>query len=404
MKIAIIGGGASGLIAAITAAKNGADVTVFERNDRVGKKLLSTGNGRCNITNDEVLAENENGALSHYFGEDTEFAKPALKAFDNEALLGFFGSLGVLFRNEGGKYYPYSETASTVLYILRGYADRCGVKTVCGSMITSAVKKNGGFIVADTFFDRIIIACGGKSSPHLGADGSGYDLARSFGHKISPLTPAITQIKANSDIPRRLKGIKCDARLTAIKHGKAVRSESGQLLFTDYGLSGPPAFSLSVCADEQTIIELDLCSDHSFGELTDNIKKIINNPYKPDLQAGELLMPMLNRRVGQEIVRYAKIPLSMPTRDLNDRQIKAVANAMKKLCMPCGGVKGFQNAQVTLGGVKTREIDSKTMGSKLCKGLYICGEALDITGDCGGYNLQWAFSSGVAAGKAAAEC
>lgn len=404
IKIAVIGGGASGMAAAIAAARAGASVRVFERLGRVGKKLLSTGNGRCNITNENAEQTDESGRLIHYFGTDSDFATPALSAFDHKALLGFFGALGVLFRNEDGKYYPYSETASTVLDVLRAYCARIGVEITENSMVERIDRQNGAFVIDSRRFDRVIVACGGKSSPHCGTDGAGYALLCAFGHRLSKLYPAITQIKTDSVYPRRLKGIKCDAVLTAVKNGKAVRRERGQLLFTDYGLSGPPAFQISSCIDESTQAELDLCPDFSFEFICDNIRTVIGNPYKDGLRAGELLLPMINRRVGQEIIRYCGIPQDASVSSLSERQIKSIAGALKKFRMRLTGVKGFQNAQVTAGGILTCDFDSRTMQSTLCKGLFACGEILDITGDCGGYNLQWAFSSGFAAGKAAAEC
>ena len=181
MKIAIIGGGASGMTAALTARESGASVTIFERMDRVGKKLLSTGNGRCNITNKNVLEEKD-GNLIHYYSDQPDFPRYALYNFNHLALLNEFSKLGVLFRCEDGKYYPYSETASTILDVMRLRCERVGVKTICGAKIEQISKNSMGFDVCGEKFDRVIVAVGGSSSPHLGTDGSGYELLEMFGH------------------------------------------------------------------------------------------------------------------------------------------------------------------------------------------------------------------------------
>lgn len=404
-KIAVIGGGASGMMSAITACRFGSDVTIFERNARVGKKLLSTGNGRCNITNSEVLKKDENGALLHYYGEDKHFADYALTKFDNNALLDFFGSLGVLFRSETGKYYPYSETASTILDIMRLYCEKLGIKIVAETDVTEISESKNGFIVLGEHFDKVIVSCGGMSSPHLGTDGSGYKLLSKFNHTRTKLSPAITQIKTDNKLVKQLKGIKCNATVTAFSGKTALRQEYGQVLFCDYGLSGPPIFQLSSCFDENENnkrIEIDFTPEFSFDEIYENLNKIKSNPFMKDLTAGAFLMPILPRKVGEIIIKYCEIPLTAPVEKLTNSDLKKIANAIKHFSLSVLGTKGFTNAQVTAGGIKTKDFDKSTMQSKLKSGLYAVGEVLDVTGDCGGYNLQWAFSSGYVAGVSAA--
>ena len=402
-KIAIIGGGASGMMAGITAKKLGADVTIFERNSRVGKKLLSTGNGRCNITNENVLERDSEGNLLHYFSQDIKFCEFALNEFDDKSLLDFFGELGVLFRCENGKYYPYSETASTILDVMRLYCEKLGVEVVADSDVKDITEKNG-FNILGRKFDKVIIACGGMSSPHLGTDGSGYNLLLSFGHKRTKLCPAITQVKTDNKFTKQLKGIKCNADVTAFCGKKAIRKEYGQVLFTDYGLSGPPVFQISSCFDENAAdmsIELDFMPEFSFTEVLDNLNKIKTNAFMNNFTADSFLMPMFSKKIGQIIMKYCDIPLSTEVSTFNPHTLKKIADAIKHFRLEVSGTKGFTNAQVTKGGIVVEDFNNRTMESKLKKGLYACGEVLDVTGDCGGYNLQWAFSSGYIAGRSA---
>ena len=404
VKIAIIGGGASGMMAAISARRKGGTVTIFERNSRVGKKLLSTGNGRCNITNVDAISKDENGDLCHYYGEDKAFAFYALRHFDNNALLDFFGELGVLFRCEDGKYYPYSETASTVLDILRLYCEKLGIRVVSEADIKEICEDKQGFEILGEHFDKAIVACGGMSSPHLGTDGSGYKLLSKFNHKRTKLSPAITQIKTENKLIKQLKGIKCNSTVTAFGEKNALRKEYGQVLFCDYGLSGPPIFQLSSCFDENESgkrVEIDFTPEFSFNEVYENLNKIKSNPFMNDFTAQSFLMPMFPRKVGEIIIKYCDIPLNAPVDKFKNSDLKKIANAIKHFSLAVLGTKGFTNAQVTAGGIMTADFDCRTMQSKLKKGLYACGEVLDVTGDCGGYNLQWAFSSGYLAGVSA---
>lgn len=393
------------MMAAVSAARMGADVTIYEKNDRVGKKLLSTGNGRCNITNDGILETDEKGRLIHYYGQNRKFCEYALKEFDNNALLGFFNELGVLFRNENGKYFPYSETASTILDVLRFYCERLGIKLISSSKINEITDKKDFFVISDARYDKVIIACGGASCPHLGTDGSGYSLLEGFSHTRTELTPAITQIKTDNKYTKQLKGIKCNAEVSVFKGKKALRREYGQVLFADYGLSGPPIFQLSSCLsgnDSDMTVELDFMPEFSFSQVCDNLIRIKTNPYSDRLTAEGLLLPMLNKKVGQIIIKDCGISLSQPVSEINISQLKSIADRIKHFRLKALGTKGFANAQVTSGGIDTNEFDERTMQSKLKHGLYACGEVLDITGDCGGYNLQWAFASGYIAGRSAA--
>ena len=393
--IAIIGGGASGLMAAVAAKNEDTNVTVFERTKRVGKKILATGNGRCNMTNTGAGSKN-------YHGKDPSFVNGAIKRFWVNETLELFSELGILWKEEErGKVYPYSDTASAVLDVLRRRVERTGTEVRCDLDVRSIEKKNGKFIVrtysgTEDKFDKVIIAAGGKAAPDLGSNGSGYGLLKSFGHKITALRPSLVQIKTDTDIVKKLKGIKIDANVTIGRN-----SSRGELLFTDYGLSGPPIFELTSRLDGDKTIEIDMMPDHT----SDDVLNIIYErmAYLYDVPLEEFFTGMLNKRVGQALLKSVGVaPLSRESSSLTEAEAKKIVSAIKGWRFNITGTMSWNNAQVTKGGAETAGFDSATMESKLIKGLYACGEVLDIDGDCGGYNLQWAWSSGYIAGKNAA--
>lgn len=405
-NIAIIGGGASGLFAAITALSSGTEfsVTIFEKLSRVGKKLLATGNGRCNITNENCLAFKKN-ALLHYHGENPAFASFALKKFTKDDLIDFFSQNGLILRKEDDKYYPFSEQAGTVLDFLRLKCEILGAKIITDTKIEKIKKAKDKFLINNCKFDKVIVACGGKSSPHLGSDGSGYKLLEHFSHKTTRLYPAITQIKTETEFVKQLKGIKADALCQIYVNNNPIRAEFGQVLFADYGLSGPPIFQLSGIAaknyDKNCTISLDFMNNKSVSYVKNLIYTVLGNPFTYPLSTENLLSMILNKRLGQVIIKYCGFKLNKDAYELSDEDITLIASAVKNFKLKVTGVSGFQNAQVTAGGVKTIDFNEQTMESKLVKNLYACGEILDIDGDCGGYNLQWAFSSAYLAAKSA---
>lgn len=406
-RIAIIGGGPAGMMAAITARETDTNclVTLFERLDRVGKKLLATGNGRCNLTNQNALQTVEKDGLFlpvHYHGKHPDFALPALKSFPPEQLLEFFDRLGMPSRLEGAQYYPYSESAGTVLDLLRFY---CETKQIKMNVSTTILKINRQFEINGQHFDRCIVTAGGKASPHLGSDGSGYGLLEQFGHKCSPLYPAITQIKTDTQWVRQLKGIKCDAAVSIFLDGRLYQTQTGQLLFAEYGLSGPPVFQMaravSTHPDKRAQIQIDFMPEYTVQQLHTRIRSVIAQPFTQPLRLELLLAPLLHKRIGQVLIKSCGLSLQMPATDLTDKQITQIAQAIKAFTLTATGVNGFSNAQVTAGGIQTDSFDPATMQSKLQAGLFAAGEILDIDGDCGGFNLQWAFSSGRLAGRSA---
>ncbi len=394
------------MMAAITACQYDCEVTIFEKNSRVGKKILSTGNGRCNITNDHVLEKDTDGNLLHYHGDDPSFPLFSLQEFSHKSLLDFFENLGVLFRCEEGKYYPYSETAATILDVLRFYCEKCNVTFATDAEIDEITEDKGRFVVGKQLFDKVIVACGGMSSPHFGSDGSGYALLCKFGHQKTKLSPAITQITTENKYTRPLKGIKCNANVTAFSGKTMLREEYGQVLFAEYGVSGPPIFQLSSyfrdASTSDMRIEMDFFPEYTFGEVCNTLFKIQSNSFMDDLTAENFLVPMLHKKIGQIIIKSCDLPLSLAVDMIPPHTIKKIANTLKHFPLRVSGTKSFANAQVTLGGIKSKDFSPLTMESKLKRGIYACGEILDVTGDCGGYNLQWAFSSGFIAGRSAA--
>ena len=396
MTIAVIGGGASGLAAAIAASDSGAQVTVYEREKRCGRKILATGNGRCNMTN-------INAGLKNYHGIEPGFIKGVMKRFWVNETIEFFEELGIVTKVEdNGKVYPNSDQASAVLDVLRIRCETNGVNTVTGFEVSEIRKVKNRFQIKsyngeNAWADKVIIATGGKAAPDLGSKGAGYSILKSFGHRITELRPSLVQMRTEGNTAGKLKGIKFTG---TAKMGKY--EEKGEILFTDYGLSGPPIFSLSSKYENQKEIELDLMSAYNEEELIDMLYMRVSR--NPDIALESFFVGMLNKRIGQVLLKELEIaPLSRKACTLSEKEIKACAAAIKSWKFPISGTLSWNNAQVTKGGAMTEDFNPTTMESRMTKGLYAVGEVLDIDGDCGGYNLQWAWSSGIIAGQSAAK-
>jgi predicted Rossmann fold flavoprotein len=395
MLIGIIGGGASGMTAALAAAKPGNEVLLFERQARVGRKLLATGNGRCNLTN-------LNTSVSGYHGDDPEFCHAALSAFCVEKTLQWFRDLGLYtVAEESGRVYPYSDQANSVVDVLRFGLQKENIKLLTGFEVTRVRKDAEGFLVEskDEKYrcDRLIIACGGLAGTKLGGSMSGYQLLRSFGHRVTKLRPALVQVKSSWGGCVSLKGVRTNCH-AAIYHDDSLHSESiGELQFTEYGLSGPVMFEISrdVCQKSgKWTCKLDFMPQTSQEELTAELQRRTHR----DLPAEELLTGILHNRLGRVLLKAAGVSGQMTVSDLTEGQIWEICAKIKAFEVPLTETLGMDSAQVTAGGIVTADFNPETMESRLVPGLYACGEVLDIDGDCGGYNLQWAWSSGMAAG------
>lgn len=400
--IAVIGGGAAGLAAAITALRGGTTVLVAEKEARIGKKLLATGNGRCNFTNLYTTKD-------RYHGTDPGFTVYANEKFSPENNMAFFRSLGVMTKVEDeGKAFPLSLQAAAVLDMLRLEVETRGADLRTGLRITSVKKENGGFLLCsaeETFYaKKVIVAAGGMASPELGGCRFGYDLLGKSGHSCSELAPALVKIKTDNRLTNGLKGIKVEGKISLCRHGEIVGSEEGEILFTEFGVSGPPVLQLSrlLCFEkpEAFTVVIDLLPEFSEEELKNLLKE--RRTLLTEATLDFFVNGLVQKKVGQMLIKEALgCKLSRSIEGLTDDELFAVARILKGFSLPVWGVLGWKQAQVTAGGILTKDFDEKTMESKLVPGLYAAGEVLDIDGDCGGFNLQWAWASGRLAAESA---
>ena len=399
MIVGIIGGGASGMAAALAASENlNVQVVLMERQARVGRKLQATGNGRCNLSN--IHAEQ-----SAYHGQEPSFVSCALSQFDPEMTLSWFAKLGLYTVQEStGKVYPYSDQANSVVDVLRLNLERPNIELRTAFEVEKIKKDADGFWVSSREesirCDALIVACGGLAGSKLGGTMSGYKLLGKLGHKSTKLRPALVQIKSDWGGLAGLKGVRAQCKAEILHNEQLFAQSKGEVQFTEYGLSGPVIFEISrdVCAEPgRWLCRLDLLPDWSVSSLeAELIRRTTTN-----LPAQELLTGILHNRLGRVIAHSAGVNLNGACMDLTNTQIQAVCQAVKGFEINLTEPMGMDSAQVTAGGVLTNQFNPKTMESLLVPGLYACGEVLDIDGDCGGYNLQWAWSSGRLAGLSA---
>ncbi len=406
--IAVIGGGASGMMAALSAAKAspGLRIAVTERLNRVGKKLMATGNGRCNLTNTAASERDYHGSVS--------FMRPAMTAFPPEAVMNRFMELGVYPRvEEDGKVYPMSDQASSVLDALRLSMEECSIEEICDFEAVSLTRAKEGYRLTakdgrQLIARRIICAAGGLAAPSLGGSASGYRLLESCGHELTPRFPALVQLKTNPDYTRPLKGTKYAGKIDLMIDERIVRTETGEILFTEYGLSGIAVMQLSRIASEALNAKrprrvsarlhlLPMSTEQAVSLLTQRRELLSRRPLE------NFLTGLVNKRAGQMLIKWSTgLALSEPSSALTDEHLAALASMLTGWTLEITGTQGFDQAQVTAGGVDTRDVNPDTMESLLADGLYITGEILDIDGDCGGFNLQWAWASGMLAGESCA--
>ena len=396
MIVGIVGGGASGMAAALAAAENpGAQVLLFERQARLGRKLQTTGNGRCNLTN---LHAAEGG----YHGDDASFANYALEAFGPDRTLQWFRGLGLFtVAEDSGRVYPYSDQANSVVDVLRFALERPNIRVLTGFEVTKVRRTGKCFSVEsgeESFLcDRLIIACGGLAGTKIGGSMAGYKLLGKLGHHSTRLRPALVQLKSSWGGVTGLKGVRANCHAQILCDGALHAQSSGELQFTEYGLSGPVIFEISRDACQKKgswLCRLDFLPDVSEETLMKELLRRQNT----DLPVEELLTGILHNRLGRVLAKAAGISGSGKIADLRREELASACAVVKKFDIPLTEPMGMDSAQVTAGGILTGEFDPMTMESKLIPGLYACGEVLDIDGDCGGYNLQWAWSSGRLAG------
>lgn len=394
MKVAIIGGGASGLCCAIEAAKGKNDVTIFEAKDRVGKKILATGNGRCNMLNAFAKCDD-------YSSPD--FVRAILSTCGANEVRHFFEDLGLYTRqDEEGRTYPLSNQASSVLDVLRLECERTGVKIICGKEITNITRKGNAFFVDNEAFDKVVIACGSKASFK---NFTGYELVKNVGHTVTKLMPGLTKLTVKDNTyTKQLKGIRHKVLLSLYIDSKKVSEEKGELLFTDYGLSGIAVMQLSSLiarhfkkSKELPKINCDFVPDMNFDEVYKKIIKIINHSEK--MKCENLLTGFMPKKLGEVVVKSAAVPLTKAIGELKESEIRKIVSLSKKFTFEIASLRAFDEAQIVCGGALLKEFDSLSLQSLKHKGLYACGEILDVDGPCGGYNLLWAFASGISVGR-----
>jgi len=395
----IIGGGASGMISAIIAASLGKQVLVLEQKAKLCKKIYATGNGKCNFTN-------RDWELSCFRGRNPELAKPVLDAFSLEETLKFFHGIGVYPKERNGYFYPGSEQAASVAECLSREAERLQVNCITGCKVQRVAKGKDGLFCAGTeqgtfYGKKLVLATGGMASPAHGSDGSGYPFAKGFGHSVIPPLPAIVQLKAEGKFFKTLAGVRTEGRIT-LYAGDETYSEEGELLFAAYGISGIPVMqvsryaSLALSRKEKVTAKLDLFPLLSEEDLKDEITRRFRRDSKSS--AEEVLAGLCNHKLNYVILMLCGIEPTANAQSLSVKDAANVAKKIKQFIVTITDTNGFEQAQACAGGVPLTELN-ETMESKLVPGLYITGELADIDGTCGGYNLQWAWSSGVAAGR-----
>lgn len=402
-RVIVIGAGPAGMTAAICAAAEGAQVLLLEHMDRVGKKILSTGNGKCNLTN-EVMSE------ACYHTSQPEFLRRALSLFGKEETLAYMQKIGIVPRARRGYFYPASEQASAVLDALRYACEAAGVEIRTGLTIRKIARADG-FLVASsagTFTgDALILAAGSQAAPKTGSDGSGYELARSLGHRVIRPLPALVQLKAPPALFKPMAGLRMEAGLTLFADGQAVAEERGELQCVDYGISGIPVFQLSgpairLMETGHTVeMELDFLPDltaEALGSLLKERRKTLTY-----LNCEEFLTGIFPRAAAIVFLKKAGIPLHEPCTVPAETAWKRFSRTVKAFRVPITGYNGFDRAQTCSGGVDPAQVRPETMESRRVPELYFAGEILDVDGICGGYNLQWAWTSGTLAGRAAAK-
>jgi predicted Rossmann fold flavoprotein len=451
--VIIIGAGASGLTAAIAAARQGSSVLVIEQKDKAGKKIMATGNGKCNFTNKFQVPE-------CYRSDDSAFAMKVLSHFDVTKTLAFFGELGIYPKERDGYYYPNSEQAASVVSVLllecqrlkirihynetvvnidrpdftvvtevnlslgekgklanskqRGNNDNKQKGKPANVLKQSELKNNSvkqmsvsqEELPRKTYYSkRLILATGGCASPSLGSDGKGYEFAKAFGHTIIKPLPALVQLKSTEKYCKTISGVRLNAHVEALSGKRSIAKEAGEILFSEHGISGIPILQLSrfvakaLDLGEEVELRLDFISGITKAELKELLKqRIQQNPAK---SAEEMMIGLLNHKLTYVIINEAGIDPLKRGSTITEQELNKIVGNIKEFQMRIQATNSFENAQVCAGGVSTKEIHEDTMESRLVRGLYPVGELVDVDGTCGGYNLQWAWSSGYLAGTSA---
>lgn len=417
-KVVVVGAGASGMMAAIFAARNGAKVIVLEHSKQAGKKILQTGNGRCNLTN---LYIDENC----YQNEDNLSVLDVIKKFSPEDTIDFFAQCGVKVKVRKGyansykeQYvYPNSDQAVTVLESLLNEINRLKIDIIFDADILNIKREKSGFnidvkineIKKNIVADSVILATGSKAAPKTGSDGSGYELSKRLGHKIVKPLPALVPLETDYKDIKLVSGVRCDGVVSlCYKDGTKIAAQKGEIQFTDYGISGIPVFQISRYAvknideNKKIVVHIDLLPEMNANELKAHFEKMKNT--RRDMEIVNCINGLLNNKLSVLIVKNIfKERKSIKLDKLKAEEIEKICEFIKNFSVNIVGFKSYDKGQICIGGVNLKDVNLDTMESKLLKGLFFCGELLDVDGICGGYNLQWAWSSGYLAGVSAAK-
>lgn len=395
-RVAIVGGGASGFAAAITVARAGKafQVTIYERLQKPLKKILATGNGRCNLSNADFR-------LTDYFG-DTDFAENALTRFSPQSNIEFFESMGLLTKTEEmGRVYPLSGQAASVCEVLLSEATRLGVRILTDCEITEIQPKKHGFLLNGRYVcDKLILCAGGSAAPKHGTDGSAFRLLDALHIPIKTPAPALTALTC-ADFPKSLKGVRQTCFVRLFCENREVYAIQGEVQFTDYGLSGIPIMQLSRLVSTKSKAKFTIRLDCLPQISETDLYRFLETEAKRDgaKSAGALLLGILPQALANALLLACHIQKDTPCKSLQAENLRLLAKIIKAYTFRVSGVRGFDFAQVTAGGADCAAFDPPTMRAKQYPNLYVCGEALNVDGGCGGYNLQWAWSSGRAAGE-----
>lgn len=404
--VIIVGGGASGLVAAISSARNGTKTAILERLPRVGKKILVTGNGRCNFSNASLKRRN-------YHGTVPAFVEYVFSQFNGAQILEFFEELGILHKEEeNGRIFPKCDQAGAVLDVLRYECKRLGVEELCSQEVKEIQKLENSFVIKtlsreEFHSKKVILTTGGKASPQFGSDGSGFALAQKLGHTIIEPHPSLVQIKLEDEYVKHYKGIRIDARVSLYANESLADTQEGEILFTQYGISGIPVLQLSRYVHHPDLkgktmkLHIDLFPEIQFHDM----KKMLTERFqKMSFKSIEdALIGLVNKKFILPAIVLADIKRDRMCSELNNAELDRLVYQFKDRRFLVSGTLSWRDAQVTAGGISTKEVDEKTLESILIPGLYFAGEVLDIHGDSGGYNLAWAWASGYVAGMYAAK-
>lgn len=404
-QIAVIGGGVAGMTAAVFAAEAGAEVTVLEQKDRVGKKILSTGNGRCNFTNLYQTPE-------CYRSDNPEFGWDVVRQFDAQQIIAFFLKMGIYSKNRNGYLYPNSDQASSVLDVFRMECRRLNVRILTDTKCLEIIPKSKGFRLKTNQgmlkADAVIVAAGSKAAPVTGSDGSGYTLAKKLGHHLIPVLPALVQLRCKENFYKAISGVRAQAKVSLYVGDCPAAEDTGELQLTNYGISGIPVFQVSRFAAralyEKKPVKAVINFMPDFEEET--FLKFLKNraQNRPDKTVDEFFIGLFHKKLAELWIKLSGIKAGRKVGSLSDAELKKLAELIQRFETVVEETNSYEQAQICCGGIDTREVDPSTMESLYVPGLYFAGEILDVDGICGGYNITFAVASGAAAGKGASKC